>query len=386
MTTSLTHKGIMIALILVSAGLLAGCSGTNPQVNLEEELQQSNDRVTQLEEQARQSQVQLEMSQREAEDAMQRAADAEAEAHANSSGSSSIVVPANMEGPLLPPNAKAGECYARVLIPPVYETTSERMLVREASSTITIIPAKYEWVEETIMTREAGEELVVVPATHKTVKESILVKAASSHMVEVPAVYGTESEEILVSPAREYWKKGRGPVEKIDGGTGEIMCLVKEAAVYKTVTRTVLQVEATTREEVIPAEYKTVSRVVVDTPATTRIVVIPAEYNTIEVRNVTSPPSEIRNPIAAEYRTVSKRAMVEPSYLEWRQILCETNMNNATVLDIQKALKAKGFNPGALDGIHGKDTQAAINAFQKANSMPSGALTYETVDALGLTF
>ena len=78
--------------------------------------------------------------------------------------------------------------------------------------------------------------------------------------------------------------------------------------------------------------------------------------------------------------------MAEPSYLEWRQILCETNMNNTTILEIQKALKAKGFNPGPLDGIHGVETQSAISAFQKSTDIPSGALTYETIQALGLNY
>ncbi len=383
MTTTLIRKGILIALTLVTVGLIAGCSGTDAPINLEEELQQRDARISQLEDQAKDSQVKLEMSQREAEAATKRANDAVTQ---GGSSYSAPVVPANMEGELLPPNAKAGECYARVLIPPVYETTSERMLVREASSSIAIIPAKYEWVEDKIVTKEASERLIVIPATYKTIEEKMLVKEASTRMVEVPAVYGTETEKVLVTPAREYWKKGRGPVEKLDGGTGEIMCLVKEPAVYKTVTKTVLTKEATSREEVIPSEYKTVSRVVLATPAATRTEIIPAEYGTVKIRNVVSPAREVRNPIEAEYRTVSKRTMVEASYLEWRQILCETNMNNATVLDIQKALKAKGFNPGTIDGIHGKDTQNAINAFQKANNIPSGALTYETVAALGLSY
>ena len=36
----------------------------------------------------------------------------------------------------LPPNAKPGECFARVLIPERYETNSERVMVREASERI----------------------------------------------------------------------------------------------------------------------------------------------------------------------------------------------------------------------------------------------------------
>lgn len=383
MTIKFLGRGTLLAISLVSAGLLAGCSGSNVPVNLDEEIQQRDQRISQLEEEARQSQTKLAQTEQEAQEAARRAA--EAEARVNAQGSTQVV-PANLEGDLLPPNAKAGECYARVLIPPVYETTSERVLAKEASATIDIVPAEYEWAEEKVLSKEASEKLEVIPATYKTVEEKILVKPASTRMVKVPAVYGTETEKILVTPAREYWKKGHGPVEKVDGSTGEIMCLVKEDAVYKTVTRKVLKSEATTREETIPAEYKTVTRTVVDTPASTRTVTIPAQYATVKVRHLVSPAHEVRTPIEAEYKTVTKRVMVEPSYMEWRQILCETNMNQATILDIQKQLKAKGFNPGPLDGVYGSQTQSAVSAFQKSKNIPAGALTYETIKALGLNY
>ena len=70
--------------------------------------------------------------------------------------------------------------------------------------------------------------------------------------------------------------------------------------------------------------------------------------------------------------------------MEWPQILCETNMNQATILDIQKALKAKGFDPGPLDGIYGWQTTKAVTKFQKSKNLARGQLTYETDEALGL--
>ncbi len=162
------------------------------------------------------------------------------------------------------------------------------------------------------------------------------------------------------------------------------MCLVKEEAVYKTVTKKVLKTEATTREETIPAEYKTITSSVIDKPATTRTEIIPAKYGTVEVRKLVSPAKELRTPVQEEYKTVKKSVMVEESYMEWRQILCETNMNQATILDIQKALKTKGFDPGPLDGVYGRLTQKGITAFQDSKKIARGSLTYETVEALGL--
>ncbi|WP_332688592.1 peptidoglycan-binding domain-containing protein, partial [Devosia sp.] len=38
-------------------------------------------------------------------------------------------------------------------------------------------------------------------------------------------------------------------------------------------------------------------------------------------------------------------------------------------LQIQKALKQKGFDPGPLDGVRGASTVAAIMAYQRANGL-----------------
>jgi peptidoglycan hydrolase-like protein with peptidoglycan-binding domain len=106
----------------------------------------------------------------------------------------------------------------------------------------------------------------------------------------------------------------------------------------------------------------------------------------VKVRNLVNGPREVRSPIEAEYSTVTKTVMTEPSYMEWRQILCETNMTRTNVLEIQKSLEAKGYNPGPLDGIYGRLTTAAVNKFQADKGLARGQLTVETVEALGLQF
>ncbi len=102
------------------------------------------------------------------------------------------------------------------------------------------------------------------------------------------------------------------------------------------------------------------------------------------MKKLVSPAREIRNPVDAEFRTVSKSIMTDPSYLEWRQILCETNMTQTTISEVQRALKGMDFNPGPIDGIYGVLTSAAVKSFQQSKGLATGSLTYETVKALGL--
>ena len=297
-------------------------------------------------------------------------------------GGRAAYTPASGSTADLPPNAQPGHCYARVFVPATYQTKTERVLDTAESERIEVTPATYDTVEERVLVREASERIEVVPATYKTVEERIMVTEASERLISVPAVYGTEEERILVRPAYTTWKKGRGPVEKIDEATGEIMCLVEVPAEYKTVSKRVLQTPATTRVEKIPATYKTVTRQVVDKPATTRAVKIPAEYRTVKVRKLASPAKENRVTIPATYQTVTKRELVGEGKLDWREILCETNTTPGVIQRLQQALRGKGYNPGNIDGVLGPDTMQAITAYQRANNLESGQLTMKTLDAL----
>ncbi len=239
---------------------------------------------------------------------------------------------------MLPPNAEAGECFSRVLIPAQYESYSETVLKSEASEKLTIVPAKYQTVEETL-----------------------LVKPASKRLVKVPAQYGFVSERILDKPAHTIWKKGKGPITKINHATGEILCKVEVPATYRTVRKRVLKSKATVKE-----------------------VEIPAEYRTVKVRKLVQDAEALREEIPAEYQTVSKRRLVKQPEMRWEQVLCETNASPSMVRRVQTGLKAKGYNPGKIDGVLGSDTLKAVNKFQRKNGLATGGLTLDSIKALGV--
>ncbi|MDH4069909.1 MAG: peptidoglycan-binding protein [Ignavibacteria bacterium] len=311
---------------VAAAFLVAGCGQTQEtqtdeldamRVQIEDQQQQiSNLEMTLSEKERSLEQIQREMSEPKTP--------AEPEAVA--------------EAPLLPPDAKPGECYARVFIPPTYETVEEELLEKQASERVEIVPATYEWVEETV-----------------------LVKQASSEIEQVPAKFEWVEEEVMVKPAHTEWKKGRGLIERVDNTTGEIMCLVE-----------------------VPATYKTVRTQVVSSPATTKEVVIPAEYQTIKVKKEVTPARVNRVNIPAEYSTISKTVMVSEGRLEWQRVLCETNMTRDMVKQLQIALRDAGHNPGPIDGVVGSLTLAATKSYQTEKGLATGGLTYETIRSLGV--
>jgi len=316
------------------------------------------------------------------------------------------------------------------------------------------VPATYKTVTESVLTRAATEDVSVVPARYEMAEETVLVREASTRLENVPAEYGYEEDRVLDKPAHTIWKKGTGPIQRIDEATGEIMCLVEVPATYKTIKRRVLVTPATTRTVEIPAEYKTVkvrklvdearevrtpvaavyndvdrkvldqdarfvwheisnndypsstrtgnkicltetepqyktvTRTVVKTPAQSRSVEIPAQYDQVQVTKLVTAASEQVEVIPAEYRSVSRRELVRDGYMDWRSILCETNMTRGRISDIQRALIREGHNVGSsgADGVIGTDTIRAINAFQAANNLPVDKyINIETLKKLGIS-
>jgi len=439
----------------------------------------------------------------------------------------------NAEVSLIPPNAKAGECYAKVVIPAKYKTVEERVLVQEASNKISVIPAKYEWVEEKIEMTPASKKLITVPATYKKVTEvvevkpaskswhvnlrkhaapvskeilvaaklkgvdldatapgtcykeyytpetyktvteevvtqkettktkvipaqyemvekTIEVKPASKKTITVPATYGFTEEKVLVEKEKTVWKKGTNPAQKLDGATGEIMCLVKVPAKYKTIRKKIVKTPATTKIVEIPAASKTIrvkklvaeaktetitipevkttvqkkvldtkpefswvkvgnsvdrglnytgheiclvasaaqsqkiTKTVLDIPSSTKELVIDPTFKTVKVKKLVEEAKEVKTPIEALYKTINKKEKVSGSHQSWERILCQTNMNQHVILQIQNALKSQNYNPGKIDGVLGRDTRVALDKYQRDHSLATGGITYETLNSLNI--
>lgn len=285
---------------------------------------------------------------------------------------------------LFPPNAKPGECYAKVEVPAKYETVEEEVVKQQASEKIEVVPAEFEWVEEEVLVKEASFELQVVPAEYEIVEEKVLVEPSFEVLEEVEPEYEIVEEEVLVKPAQTVWKKGRGPIEKIDNSTGEILCLVEEPAEYKTVKKKVVKNPATVQKKEVPAEYVVVKKRVVKTPATTKKVEIPAKYKTVKVKKMVRPAQEKKIVIPEERQTVTKTKKVADSRLEWRSILCETNLTKDVVRNLQASLKEAGYYSGPVDGIIGSGTVSGLRSFQNDKGLATGGITLETVKRLGV--
>ncbi|MCF6293572.1 MAG: peptidoglycan-binding protein [Robiginitomaculum sp.] len=305
-----------------------------------------------------------------------------------------------------PPNARAGQCFSRILIPEITETTTEQVIDQPMSTELRIIGATYEFVQEQILIKEESVRYVVIPAEYETITEQVLVQAELREVIVIPAVYEEITEEILVRPAYTTWKPGEG---LIGGGgyrtgsdgriygpdgqlvttmiqpTGEILCKVEVPPKYKTITRTRLVTAETTEVNIIPARYDMITKQVISHAPRVEEIIIPAEYSMVQVRQEVTPAYEETITIPATYKTIEKVSIVSGGNLDWREVICDTNSTPELIAQVQASLAAAGYNPGRSDGVFGMSTLRAMESYQRANGFIVGQLTMETMNALGVS-
>lgn len=82
------------------------------------------------------------------------------------------------------------------------------------------------------------------------------------------------------------------------------------------------------------------------------------------------------------YATTGQVAYAAPAMIYYAGA---PNMMRAKVTEIQQALKARGFDPGPIDGEFGDSTTAAVAAFQENSGLVSdGDVGPKTAEALGI--
>jgi hypothetical protein len=128
---------------------------------------------------------------------------------------------------LLPPNAKAGECHARVFSPPTYKSISETALKKEASEKLIVQEPKFEMVDEQVMTKAPSERWETVPATYEWIEDTNLSElekvsagkslsdpentrlgnASAAKLEIIPATYEWAKEQVLAYPEHVHYEQ-----------------------------------------------------------------------------------------------------------------------------------------------------------------------------------
>ena len=173
-----------------------------------------------------------------------------------------------------PPEAKPGEAWCRVWIPPVTKEVTERVCVcPERCKTIRL------------------------PAEYGTRPKLVCVSPARMKEIVRPAVYATEKEEVCVRGPRSVYRRVDCE-SKVEGAARQCECWVKQEC------PPVLE----TREK----------RVCIEPPRKT-LEYTPAKYKMVEERYLKTPERCAKEVIPARYEERTRTVCVQPGRWEWRR-------------------------------------------------------------------
>ena len=198
----------------------------------------------------------------------------------------------------------------------------------------------------------------------------------------IPPQYGEISEEIVSKPAHKTIRSEGGA--RTFSSTGEALRLDEVPAKVDTITKQVVQNKASVKDTTVAAKTTVIKKQVVEKPAEVVETEEPAEYQTIKVKKLVKEAKEEKKTIPAEYAEVTVFEKTADAEVRWESVLCNDTQNENTIEAVQKALQAKGYNIGKIDGSLGKTTLKAIEKYQKDNNLGVGGLTKETLNSLGV--
>jgi len=202
-------------------------------------------------------------------------------------------------GALLPPDAKAGECYARIFIAPKFASKTEKVLAKPEGERLEIIPAKYEMVTERVLVQEASEKLIPVPAT-----------------------YGTTTEKVQISDGELIWRYGRSGIKSAKTTKARLADSGLINAARSLGLPENAQAGQCFAEYYKPAAYDTVSEKMLKAEASQRIETIPAKYEFVQEKVLVSEAYDTLTPIPATYETVTEKVLISPAYTSWKVSEC----------------------------------------------------------------
>lgn len=250
---------------------------------------------------------------------------------------------------------KINFCDSKFVIPPVYRTENQTVVVAPASIEYVSIPATFETVVVKYLVKPSHNEGAIFEADN----QSFIIQEAGIELVTIPAVWET-SERTFSFPI-----------------SGEIGTYTYR--VVKTPPRTV--------ERVIPAIIGTfqIERLVREGPRTNPIIQ-PTEQP-FRKRVVKTPAQVVERVLPAVTKTFSNRYLVKAGNSS--EIIEVCNLENEPELKVDVALKLREL--GFLAEKAGAETEdgiaLAIGKFQLRNKLKSsGTLTRETLQALEISY
>lgn len=280
---------------------------------------------------------------------------------------------------------RAGECWVQTVIQPKPIHKPLEIVVRDAVNDIDVIPPTLELRKKEIIVREGGQTFRVEPPVYKKVVEKVMVRPEIRRSVVVPAVFEEREVQVEIEAARTLLERCQSSTARRTAEAPvQMLCAREVPAKTQTVKRKILIQPETTREVVEPAVYKEVTRWVLETPARAIPIELPARTANLKVQEITRPEQIEEQQVPAKVKRLQTIAYEGEPSVVLRRAVCDQDLNPKLVQNLQLALKQAGFDPGQSDGRFGRQTFRALIQYQRQHGLAQGALTYESLERLGV--
>lgn len=280
-------------------------------------------------------------------------------------------------------------CQATVLQPALFKEKNTKVLVREGARTYTNKTAvtKINSVKVQTMPARFAEE--TLPAVYKTVVEKIPVKRERYELEVEPAQYRTVIHRQELKPAHLSWREGCfAYTDRANPAATAVVdnnpCLISQAAQVKEIKQQLVDVPPRFSWRLVPAEYVEVERKVLLKAGQGRGL-LPAEYRTVDLHHVVenwvvdADSSSATN----QYETIVTPVLERAARAQTQVSLCEAQLTERDIQLLQGQLARVSGQALIVSGKMDNATKNALLHYQQQKRLAQGAITLETLQALG---
>ncbi len=281
---------------------------------------------------------------------------------------------------------KPGQCWVYAPIQPKPVSDRVEVVLKDSTTKLQVTPAEFRDGYKQVVTKEGTLTYKVEPATYKKITEQVEVRPESSRIVVEPAVYDETEIKVTVEEAQTVVTPCPTSGTKYATGVATLgVCTVEQPAKTKMLKVQKLVTPERSRVEIIPAKYKEITRWVVDKPAEVIQIEVNDDLGSLPVEELVSTPKAEQVFIPAVKEDVGVVRYEGAPEVVVRQAVCDGDIDRELILSVQGYLQQAGFQPGRMDGLLGPRTIDALQQYQVQNGLASGALTFETLAAMGLS-
>ena len=230
----------------------------------------------------------------------------------------------------LPANPQPGKCYVKCITPDEYKTETVTVQDKPAFNTLKVVPAEYKTVTEKVLVKPASKKFIYHPAVFETYYETYESKQAHNKLKIIPAKFKTVTEQIEVQPVTNGWEYGTySDCKSDDPRDCRVLCFKEYPAVNQTITKTIIDAEATTTSTPIPGKTSKIKKQKITKEAYVEEIAIPAEYTTITKTVLVKDESTTSSPVASTSKTYTKQILTKKGGVTvWEEVDCKlTTMN-----------------------------------------------------------